>query len=822
MSSTPLLGHYALTLYRTLTRQRLYAALNILGLAVGIAVFLVLWLDVRFETSFEQWLPHADQIYALRTSFPVDHGEIPVTNSTMGGLRELLTTDYPQLLATRVLGQTATVEQGPRVISEKLQAVDPNFFQVFELPLVSGSYASALAEPDDIVISQRRARKYFGAADPMGRQMIVSIGGVARTYRVSAVLKDPPAATDNPTDMVVRYLPAMGALNPFWNDWGSQNAQTYVRLATPEAARALDSQLDGFLLRHAGPRYANPAHPQIRIRTQPLLSLHLIDPKDAAVVAGLGAVGLLTLLLAGVNYVNLATARAALRAREVALRKVMGANQGQLAAQFIGEALATAVIAAVIAVAICEIAVPLIDAGGGLALKIRYLGAGSVIPPLLAVVALLGLGAGVYPALVLARFQPAAVLASARTPGGGRGGARIREALVATQFAIAVAFTIATAVILTETHYLRHVDLGFRRDGLVIVTSFNDAAVTAAQRQSLLAAWRALPGVTAAGAADIAPGDDNDTSVSGVSLPNARGPQPAINIVQTGPDFFRAYGARLIAGRFLDRAHGGDDAPPANAMILDPKLIPAAPPNVVINASAVKALGFPRAAAAVGRPLRAGTRSPRTIVVAGVIDDLRFRTPHEPTPPTLYAMTTQDFDSADAAVRFTGADPRTIMARMGADWRSIAPKAEFRAATVAESLKPYYAPDDEHGRLFSLGAGLAVIIACVGLYGLAAFSTARRIKEIGIRKTLGASTADVLTLMIGQFLRPVLLANLVAWPLAWLAMRGWLAGFAQRITLSPVYFLAATLLTLLIAIGTVAGQAWGVARAEPAKALRHE
>jgi putative ABC transport system permease protein len=199
-----------------------------------------------------------------------------------------------------------------------------------------------------------------------------------------------------------------------------------------------------------------------------------------------------------------------------------------------------------------------------------------------------------------------------------------------------------------------------------------------------------------------------------------------------------------------------------------------------------------------------------------------MRSPRRPVPPTLYYGQSGDIESAVAVVRYAGADPQTVIDLMAADWRRIAPTAPFSAKTIDQSLGRYYAKDDHQGRLFTIGAGLAVLIGCVGLYGLASFNTARRVKEIGIRKTLGASTRDILQLLIGQFLTPVILANLIAWPLAWWAMSGYLSGFDQRISLSPAYFLAATGLTLAIAVLTVGGQAYAVARAEPAKALRHE
>jgi putative ABC transport system permease protein len=273
----------------------------------------------------------------------------------------------------------------------------------------------------------------------------------------------------------------------------------------------------------------------------------------------------------------------------------------------------------------------------------------------------------------------------------------------------------------------------------------------------------------------------------------------------------------------LDRNHGGDDAQPPNPANSKPAGARPAQ-NVVVNTDTLKTLGFGSPSEAVGKPILVGRDDggfdPLTVV--GVIDNIRFRSPHAPVPPTIYFLKSRDFDNEVAGVRFAGADPAAVMAQMSAEWRRIAAGVPFRAKTIEDNLQPYYRADDAHGRLFTVGALLAVLIGCVGLYGLASFNTARRVREIGIRKTLGASTGDILRLLIGQFLRPVLLANLVAWPLAFWAMGNWLSSFDQRIGLSPAYFLAATVLTLLIAIGTVAGQAFTVARSEPAKALRNE
>ena len=813
------------TLYRTLTRHRLYTALNVLGLALGVAVFLTLSLYVAFETSFETWLPDARQIYLVRGLWFGPGQDSQPTTNTMGGLIDELRGDYPALVGMRVWSQLGTVLQHGEPFNQSVQVVDPSLLKVFDLPLASGARSSLLQTPDQALISQTVAHRLFGAANPIGHRLTLALLGAVRDYRITGVIEDAPPNSDLAFDIVVPYTPQMTAGIPQWTHWGNANLTTYLRFDTPAAAGALDRNFDAFTDRHAAPDFNGrpDAHKFYRLRTSPLLSQHLADPKDAGAVATIGAVGLLTLLLAGVNYVNLATAQAGLRAKEVALRKVMGATRSALIGQFLGEALATAAVAALIGVALCELALPALNAGGGLHLAIRYFGDGSVLPELLVAVLALGLGAGLYPAFVLSRFQPASVLAAARTPGGGRVGGRVRQALVAVQFAIAIAFTIGTAVIVSQANYLRHADLGFDRSGLIVINdAFKNLEISTAQRSAILGLWRATPGVVSASISDIAPGNNESTSGQNYTRPGMKGAGPSLNYVRFGADFARTYGIRPLAGRLLDESHGLDDSSPpeASPSAATEAASTPAPINVVVNLNALKILGFASPRAALGQIIYQGGETPNRIV--GVIGNIRFRSPRDVVPPTVYYLRTEKLENPVVGVRYVAAAPQAILARLRAAWRQVAPEVPFDAKTIEDNLGAYYRSDDVRGRLFSWGAGLAVAVGCLGLYGLAAFTTARRTKEIGIRKTLGASTADVLRLLLGQFLWPVLIANLIAWPTAYLVMGGWLSGFDQRIALSPLYFVAASALALLIAVLTVLAQALKVARAEPAAALRYE
>ena len=799
------------SLYRSLAHHRLFAILNIGGLALGIATFLVLFLFVRFETSYDRVLPQQDQLWVVEERH-VMPGYPPATSpNTMGNELKQLRADYPQLAGTRYAATAATVQQGGQATAEELGTVDPNFFALMRFPAIEGDPTATLADPNGLVVTQRAARKYFGSQPAIGQTLQLAIDGTVYPYRIGAVLRDMPENVTYRDEMFAQLVPARFG-NEWWDHWGSASLTTFLRFPDAAAARAFEAQLPAFLDRHA---YAdgNLKKGEYFQSLRPLNAMHLYSPGDRAIVTTLGVVGLLTLLIAIVNYVNLATARAGLRAREVAMRKVLGGTRRSLVRQFLGEALATVAVAALIGLALAEIALPFVNALGGTTLTIRYIGWDGVVLPLAAFVMAIALVAGGYPAFVLSGFRPAAVLASARAPGGGRSGTRLRSALVVVQFAIAIAFAIATGIMLRQTAHMRDADLGFHRDGLFVVRSLMTGGIDVPQRAAILRSLAAVDGVTGVTVGNNAPGDQSTTNFSGYTRVGTPGRKTSVMDVGTGRDYFRVYGARLIAGRLFDAAHADDRG------VLTPVERGRIGPNIVINRTAATALGFASPAAAVGQGV---TDDSRVSTIIGVVDDVRFRSPRDPVDPVAYSYNTVDVISPFAAVRYTGRAPSVMAAALEAAWKRVVPGVPFEARSVEDNLyQRYYKADAQRSRLFTLGAVLAVLIGCIGLYGLAAFDTARRVKEIGIRKTLGASTGEVLRLLIGQFLRPVMLANLIAWPLAYVAMQRWLGGFDDRIALSPPIFVGASLAAVLIAAITVFGQAWRVARAEPARALRH-
>ncbi|GGO95992.1 FtsX-like permease family protein [Stakelama pacifica] len=803
-----MIGTSLLTLYRSLTRHKLFAALNIGGLALGIAVFLVLFLFVQFERGYDRQLPGWDKIWLVNTSYAIPG--FPAVNLTSdSGLLKNLKTDFADIDGVRLEEhQDTAVRNGRSLTTENVSAVDPGWFRLFPATAIEGDPIAVMNQPDMAVLTRSAAQRFFGSAPAIGQSLIMTIGGRERPFQIAALLDDLPKNMTYGSDIFIGLPPLEGG------NGSDGSVRLFLRFPDASAATAFADKLPAFIDRHEESSLGQKPSDFKKLTLTPLAEVHLIQPKDRTVVLTLGLVGALTLLIAIINYVNLATARAGLRAREVALRKVLGATRRALILQLLVEAIAMAALSAILALALTELALPFVNTVGGTSLSIHYAGTGSILFPLALLIVGVGIVAGFYPAFILSRFNPARVLASVRTPGGGKAGVWLRKALVLGQFAIAIAFTIGTFVLIAQTRHVRHSDLGFDRSGLIIVPSFLADALDDAQRADLLRAFRNLPNVESAGMSRFLPTGGSFNASRYVD--SATGTDISVTEVDVGRDFFTTYHSHLLAGRFFDDAHVSDDATGMDREALNKN-----PRNIILNRTALSQLGIRSPQAAIGQIAKFSSDTQPRII--GVVEDMRFTSPRDPVGAVVYHYVPRAAEGMVPTVRAKAGDTAATLAAMEAQWRSIAPAVPFRAKSVDDALyQRFYQQDAQRGRLFTIGAVLAVVIGCIGLYGLAAFDTSRRVREIGIRKALGASTRDILRLLIGQFLRPVLLANLIAWPLAYVAMRQWLSGFDDRVALSPAYFLIASLIALAIAVATVFAQSWRVARAEPAKALRYE
>ncbi|WP_323992657.1 ABC transporter permease [Nguyenibacter sp. L1] len=816
-----LIANALVAFYRSTLRHRLYVALNIAGLGLGIAVFLVLSLVARYEYGFDRAVPDAADIYRLDEIWNLPGRTLIHAPEVSFMAFDPLRTDFPQIrAATRLAPRRAAIDTGHGdPVTIPVDFVDPGFLDVFSLALRDGTAGDALAAPDRVAVSESTARRLFGTVRARGRRIFITVDDRRTLYTVSAVFRDVPRDRTLRPDLLAAFPQAMKDVMPAFHIWESSSGQIWLRFRSAADANALAAGLPDFVRRRASmPPQLQPGW--YKLALMPLLDAHFRDlhlyggdddgnSTDRRVVDALQIVGVLALVAAAINYVNLATARAGLRAREVALRKVLGATRPHLLAQFLAESILLLIPCAVLGLALTEIALPFVDRLGGWSVRIDYLW---LVPRLVAIVLVVGIAAGLYPALVLSGYRPAAVLAATRQPAGGRMGRRLRNALVVMQFSFAVAFAICTLVVNAQASFLRQADRGFRQDRLFLVSLESSRKIDARQ-QSIMDNFRALPGVRSVTLSDRQP---RPNSQSNDTFKRADRPQtdPLLTVEWVGRDYVRTYGATLLAGRWFDAAHGQDTA-------LKPGYADGTPAtaSIVINEQASRTLGFSDPSQALGHVLIKGQIR---FVIIGVARDVRFRSPRAPVDPQVYLRTDDMVPFAVIAVRADSVPPQVMLDRLQAAWRTLAPDMPFMGEAAATRLAPYFQPDARRGQLFTLGAVVAVAIACIGLYGLSSFSAARRIHEIGIRKTLGANTRQVLALLIGQFLRPVLLANLIAWPAAWVAMRGWLAGFDERVGLSPLQFATVSLLAALLSLLTILGQTIRVARAEPAKALRHE
>jgi putative ABC transport system permease protein len=552
-----------------------------------------------------------------------------------------------------------------------------------------------------------------------------------------------------------------------------------------------------------------PMHVMYTMRLAPLRSLHLDDPHSRSALLTLGLVGLMALAAAAINHVNLATAMAGMRAREVAVRRTLGGTRGALARQFLLEAMLTALVAWIGGLSLVELALPLLNQAAGLSLSLSYAADGTLFLSMMSGVLLLGLLSGIYPAFVLSQFRPAQVLSSSRRPAGGRIGSWVREGLVMVQFSVVAVLFVLTWGFFSQISHLTAADLGFRREGLLLTNSTLDRALGVSQLRQIWAALRTVPGVVAVGSADAAPGEDHNNSM--VTLTDPARPDVKVAGLRTAieADFFAAYGANLLAGRFLDPSRAEDGEPGKGA-----------PQHVVLNARMMRHLGYSSPEEAVGKIIDVAYDEP--VQVVGIIGDQRFRSPKVEQEGVYYYVTASKSSLQQTAIRYEGVPEAEMRRRLVEAWRSVAPDIPLELKGAEDSLDKYYRPDRIRSRLFLIGAAGAALIGCLGLYGMAAFGASRRMLELAIRKILGATRGTVVRLLVGRFLRPVLLANLLAAPIAYWVLAQWLVQFEDRIAITPTPFLIAGGAVVTIAMATVAALSFTAASREPGRILRHE
>ncbi len=819
---------------RALARNKTYAFINIFGLALGLAACLILLVYVRYETGYDEWLPDADQVHQVQSiSTAPEDAASPFDQYVQGILTETFARDFPQIEAIARIDEARPIflRDGQPSFAPMALA-DESFFRVLRLPFLHGDPETALAGTDSLVVSRTEAMNRFGRVDAIGETVTAVRRGEQYNLRVSGVFENLPRNSHLDFSLIGR----LGDRDREECEWGCRASLVYLKLRPGAEAAAIERELSAWERRSVPPTdvggQRRSVADQYDWRLVNVRDVHLSGAEgsldrpgnDRTTLLTFAIVALLILGMAAVNFVNLATARASQRAREVALRKVLGATRRQLIAQFLAESLLVTAIAVAIALALVEIAMPRLATFLDLDLEARWFGAGGIIVAMAGLWAVVGLAGGIYPAFYLSRYQPAEVLKANKSSAEPHGTGLVRSILVVLQFAVSIALIACTFIVYSQTSFAQRSDLGFRRDGLIQIGNANRAQI-APQMETLMRQIERIDGVASVAGSNVAVAQEEMLAES-VQVPGRAEPE-LVGFYSVSPEFFDTMGLRLLAGRALSRDFANDKAvvPYHLPDAIEPaqRAITARGANVVINELAARRFGFARPAEAIGQQVRVsmfGTGAELVpVTVVGVVADSRFRTVRDPVEPQMF------FDRGiynNLVVRFDSAAPEAVRRRVGEVWRQMASEVPFEADYADARLARLYAIDAARAKTFAGFAALAVVIACLGLFGLAAFTAERRTREIGIRKVFGARSRDIVKLLVWQFSKPVILANLIGAPVAWWVMRGWLNGFDARIDLGPGPFLIAGAIAFAIAIGTIAGHAIRVSRTNPIKALRYE
>jgi putative ABC transport system permease protein len=833
--------NYMVVGIRALTKNKTYAFINIVGLAIGLAACLMLLLYVRYETDYDNWLPQAENTYQFQTYYrdpqTGERNDLQMSSYVSG---ERLKADFREIEASVfVQASSATVTRnGEALLIDNVGYVNGPFFDTIALPLAAGDPRSALANPGSLVLTETEANRLFGRTDVIGQQLTIIVRGRPVDHRVTGVLRDLPRNSHMRFSMLVRVDPASwyAEMQQFMTAWGWQSGWNYVRLRAGTDPATINSRLPAWEERNIpdqnfGGQTTNPGdfsdYALVNVRDVHLgraQSGSWTPGNDTTTIWTFGIIAFLILGMACVNFTNLATARASQRAREVALRKVLGASRRQLVTQFLAESVLIACIAMLLALAMVELLLPVFSGFLEADLNMTYFGSGGMLVPILGLTLLVGAAGGLYPAVYLSRFQPAQILKANKSSSEASGSGLLRNILVVAQFAVSIGLIICTAVVWAQTSYARSADPGYSRDGLLQVEGIGRRQVIPLQATMQREIAR-LPGVAGVGRTTIGVATQNSSN-TGIVIPGQQLPV-GIGIYSVDHDFFRTMNIRLVAGRSFDRNRPMDDA--TLPVIDDPAAtraqIARGGVNIVINELAARRLGFSNPADAVGRSFRAALAEEEfglvPVHIIGIVQDSRFRSIREPIEPIMFRVS--ETEPSHMLVRIQpGADPAAVRTAVEGVWKRMVSDAPFSADFSEDIILELYKAEAARAKVFAGFAILAIVIACLGLFGLAAFTAERRTKEIGIRKVLGARIRDIVGLLAWQFSKPVIIAMPFAWAAAWWAMKTWLDTFDTRIDLGPVPFVLAGLLALAIAIGTIASHAIKVARANPILALRYE
>jgi len=808
-----MLKNYFKVALRNLWKNKAFSAINIIGLAAGLGVCLLIVLYVVDELSYDKYNTKAERIYRLDADIYFNNTGFNAAVSPKP-LAKALKTDYPQveqMVRTNSAGDVM-VKKGDNFIQDHhLVFADSTFFQVFTLPMVAGDPATALNEPNSIVIDESAARRYFNTTDVVGRTLELE----NKTFcKVTGVIRDIPQQSHFHFSFIRPLRDSYN--NDDENDWLSNNYISYI-LAKPGVSRdflqgRIDATVDNYLskqlqdLLHTSTQDMKKQGNYFKYHLMPLLDIHLHSNKSYEFEANgninyvtiFSFIAVLILLIACVNFMNLSTARSANRAKEVGIRKVAGSTKGHLILQFLLESVLLSFFSLLLALGIALLLLPMFNTLAGKELHAGMLFSGRFLPVLVAVVFLVGCIAGSYPAFYLSSFQPIQVL-KGRIASGFKS-SWLRSSLVVFQFTISIMLIIGTLVIYNQLKYMRSRELGFNREQVLVIHGAYEAGDPIKSfRQELLK----LSGVVDATLSGDLPASGGGYSQNGWFRDQSMDAKRVTVMTTLFVDehYIPTLGMKMVKGRNFSKDFPTDSV------------------GIILNESAAALLGMKDPVNETMYRPKDNNMTPLAMHVVGVVKDFNYNSMHEKVGPLIMRLAD---NRGKMAIRLRPGTATAMVHQIEAKWQTMARGLPFSYTFMDNDFNNLYHAEQQTGQVFITFALFAILIACLGLFGLVTYAAEQRMKEIGVRKVLGAKVAGIVALLSKDFTRLVLISALIAFPLAWWGMHQWLQSFAYRIGLSWWVFVVAGSGAMLIALLTVSVQTVRAALANPVKSLRSE
>lgn len=792
-----MLRNYFKIALRNLYRHKGFTLLNISGLAIGMTAGFLVLLYVSFELSYDKMHSKSDSIYRVVATIDTPSEKIEA-GVTAWAVAPNIKKEFPEILKyTRIVNEDFTfVKEDAKFLEENIILADSSFFEIFDFELVKGDKKNTLKRPNSLVISETIAAKYFGDNDPIGKNMVIE--DLDNPATVTGVMKDIPENSHIQADIIVSMITYTGAPSNRDEQWDNYRPSVYVLTAEETNPRSLEAKFPDFLEQRTGDDMRE-SKMFVQLFLEPFKDVYLKSDRGSSVSGNINnvyifsIVGIFILLIASINFINLATARSVERAKEVGIRKVIGADKNQLAFQFIGESIILCTIAFFLALGLTTLGLPYFNELAGKTVSIGVFAEPINILYLFILAMTIGFIAGIYPAIVLSSFKPVSVLKGRFST--GTKGVLLRKGLVVVQFTISIALIIGTIVIYNQMRFMQNQDLGFSKEHTIVfpteIGNNQDALINSISK---------IPGVKGTSLTSSVPGSGNSAAYS--EIENQQGDLQIANLdlYFVNEDFIKQLGMKVIAGRGFSRDFASDSS---QAMI--------------INEKAVSLLGYANAQDAIGANYQQWGSNGEVI---GVVKDFNFRSlQQEISPLTMRLDPTQ---THIITVKIESNSTAQTLASIENTWKSILPADPFEYYFLDELFNNQYQAEEQFEDLFLSFALLAIFISCLGLLGLAAYSTIQRKREIGIRKIIGASVTSIVNLLSKEFIKLVGIAFLISAPIAWYFMDSWLEDFAYKIDIKWWMFIVAGFGSMIIALVTVSFQAIKAATSNPVKSLRTE